>query len=80
MYFGKRFYISITSSLEGLSKTLCICTITQPNKIISTLIGYISSQTVTRIFQNYRVYLYPGFIKVGEVGLEFEVWTSIQSV
>ena len=39
MYFRKRFYISITSSVEGLSKTLCKCTITRPNKIISTLMG-----------------------------------------
>ena len=36
IYFGKRFYISITSSVEGLSKALYKCTITQPNKIIST--------------------------------------------
>ena len=69
MYFGKRFYISITSSVEGLSKTLGKYTITQPNKIISTLTGYVSSQAVTRTFQNYRVHLYPGFVKVFEVGL-----------
>ena len=73
MYFGKRFYINITSSEEGLSKLLCKCTITQPNKIISTLIGYISSQAVTRILQNYRVHLYPGFVKACEVGLEFGI-------
>ena len=73
MYFGKRFYISITSSEECLSKTLCKCTITQPNKIKSTLIVYISSQAVTRILQNYRVHLYPGFVKVSEVGLEFGI-------
>ena len=79
MYFGKRFYISITSSVEGLSKTLCKCTITQPNKIISTLIVYISSQAVTRILQNY-IHLYPGFVKVCEVGLAFGIWNSIQSV
>ena len=80
MYFGKRFYISITSSVEGLSKALCKCTITQPNKIISTLIGYISSQAITRILQNYIVHLYSEFVKVCEVGLEFGVWNSIQSV
>ena len=73
IYFGKRFYISITSSVEGLSKTLCKCTISQPNKIISTLIGYISSQAVTRILQNYIVHLYPGFVKVCEVGLKFGI-------
>ena len=73
MYFGKRFYISITSSVEGLSKTLCKLTITQLNKIISTLIGYISSQAVTIIFQNYRIHLYPGFVKICEVGLEFGI-------
>ena len=71
--FGKRFYISVTSSVEGLSKPLCKCTITQPNKIISTMIGYISSQAVTRILQNYRVHLYPGFVKIYEVGLEFGI-------
>ena len=69
MHFGKHFYISITSSVEGLSKTFCKCTITQPNKIISTFFGYISSQAVTRMLQN-KVQLYPGFVKVCEVGLE----------
>ena len=53
MYFGKCFYISITSSAESLSKTPYKCTVTQPNKIISTLTVYISSQAVTRILQNY---------------------------
>ena len=79
MHFGKHFYVSITSSVESLSKFLCKCTITQPNKIL-TMIGYIFSQTVFRILQNYRVHLYPGFVKVCEVGLEFGVWNSIQSV
>ena len=69
MYYGKRFYISITSSVEGLSKTFCKCTVTQPNKIVSTLTVYISPQTVTRILQNYRNHLYPRFVKVFEVGL-----------
>ena len=80
MHFGKRIYINITSSVEGLSKTLCKCTITQPNKIISTLFGYISSQAVTRILQNYKVQLYPGFVKVCEVGLEFGTQFNQRSV
>ena len=37
------------------------------------MIGYISSQAVTRILQNYRVHLYLGFVKVCEVGLEFGI-------
>ena len=32
-------------------KHLCKCIITQPNKIISTLIGYISSQAVLEYFK-----------------------------
>ena len=37
--------------------------------VISTLIGYISSQAVTRIRHN----VYPGFVNVCEVGWSLEI-------
>ena len=71
MHFGK--FREMFLYKHNFIKHLCKCIITQPNKIISTVIGYISSQAVTRILQNYRVHLYPGFVKVCEVGLEFGI-------
>ena len=60
MHFGK--FQEMFLCKHNFIKHLCKCIITQPNKIISTPIGYISSRAVTRKLQNYRVHLYPGFV------------------
>ena len=50
-------------SNKSLSKRLYKCTISQPTKIIYTLIGYLLFPAVTRKLQNYRVQLFFRYTK-----------------